>query len=359
MEAKVIIGIDFSKDTFDVSVLFSINEVKNAPHMAFGNDSQGYKQMLDWVKSLTKVKRSEWLFCGENTGVYSYDLSVMLAKKGLFMWLEDPMQINRCSGVRLDKTDEKDSLSIAEYAFRFIDRAKRFMPKSKTMEDIELYMNQRQSLVSIVVELQNENTSLSSSSRTSAAKTKIINNNKSAIAKFRKQIAHYEKEIERLIKSESSLSENYKRVKSVKGVGICIATAVLTYTDNFRKCNNPRQFAVYAGVVPHKHESGTSIKWGEHTRKRCNRKLRVLLTQGAQSAAMYDPEMKAYMQRMLARGKEYNLVINNIRYKLIKRIFAVIKNGRDYIVGADNYGMAKMMAKETMNQKNKNNNYIA
>jgi transposase len=81
--------------------------------------------------------------------------------------------------------------------------------------------------------------------------------------------------------------------------------------------------------VPFPDESGT-IKKGNRISNLANKELKVLLTQCARSAAQYNPELRKYYQRKKAEGKIDRVVINNIRNKLVHRIFAVVKSGKVY-----------------------------
>lgn len=45
----------------------------------------------------------------------------------------------------------------------------------------------------------------------------------------------------------------------------------------------------------------------------------------------YDPEIKAYFDKKVEEGKPKMLVINNIRAKIISRVFATIKRGTPYV----------------------------
>ena len=107
----------------------------------------------------------------------------------------------------------------------------------------------------------------------------------------------------------------------------------IAYTENFTSFSNPRSYAVYVGVVPFDHSSGTSI----HGRKRvshiANKELKQELNQAARSAMEWDKEMNAYAERKM-ETKCYKIVLNNIKFKLILRMFAVVKKGEMYV---DNY----------------------
>lgn len=105
----------------------------------------------------------------------------------------------------------------------------------------------------------------------------------------------------------------------------------LAYTENFTSFSNPRSYAVYVGVVPFDHTSGKSI----HGRKRVshivNKELKQELNQAARSAIVWDKEMNSYAENKL-KTKCYKIVLNNVKFKLILRIFAVVKK-RENVCG--------------------------
>jgi len=49
------------------------------------------------------------------------------------------------------------------------------------------------------------------------------------------------------------------------------------------------------------------------------------------NAKKYDTEMMLYFERKVAEGKNKMLVLNNIRCKLLGRIFAIIKRNTPYV----------------------------
>ena len=105
---------------------------------------------------------------------------------------------------------------------------------------------------------------------------------------------------------------------------------LIIHTDNFAAFETARQLACYCGVVPFEKSSGTSINGGNHISQLANKDVKVLLTQCARCAVQHDKELAAYYVRKIAQGKKERLVINNVRNKLIHRIFAVVTNKIPY-----------------------------
>ena len=146
MKKSLFIGIDFSKKTFDVSILHQ-NNLLSVDYQQFDNNKEGCAALLKWIKSLTKTPVASWLFCGEHTGLYTLCLSEFLLKKELFVWLENPLQIKQSSGIKREKNDKADSRDIALYAYRFQDRARRYQLPDKALKSLELLFSFRQRLI--------------------------------------------------------------------------------------------------------------------------------------------------------------------------------------------------------------------
>ena len=136
---KVFIGIDFSKQKFDATVIKAegIAESSARVHSSFQNGVKGYREFLRWVRSNAPgTDMSEWLFCGEDTGLYSVPLSRHLYGKGYDIWIEDAYRIRHSIGIQRSKSDKADSSNIAEYAMRQQDKARMYVPLSPALEGL-------------------------------------------------------------------------------------------------------------------------------------------------------------------------------------------------------------------------------
>jgi len=107
---------------------------------------------------------------------------------------------------------------------------------------------------------------------------------------------------------------------------------MLVTTNNFTGFENGRKYACYSGIAPFEHTSGISIKGKTRVSNLANKKIKALLSNGANSAYKWDPEMKKYYKRKIAEGKDHKLVINAISCKLVNRVFAVIKRQTPFVV---------------------------
>ena len=141
---NLFIGIDFSKEKIDATVISAIGLVEQSAKVSseFKTTACGYRQFLKWVEEHSNgIDMSSWLFCGENTGDYSKPLCNYLYGKGYDMWLENAKCIKDASGLRRLKTDRADSAMIAEYAMRNHDRALYYRPLSDSLSQLsELFL---------------------------------------------------------------------------------------------------------------------------------------------------------------------------------------------------------------------------
>lgn len=303
------IGIDFSKSKFDVSLL-ERTDLKDVVQSTFDNTATGYKEFLRWVSKQSTIKRESWLFCGEQTGLYSRGLAEFLAKKQLFIWLENPLQIKNSSGIKRVKTDRFDSLVIAQYAYRYIDKAVVYKPQEKEITALQLLVSYRSRLVKSKVMLETSANEMRRVMQRDPTARFVYQSSMHEIERIKKQIQGIEKKMHETIMTYS-LKENYLLMLSIKGIGMQIAVAMLIHTNNFLDFQTARQLASYCGCAPFPNESGTMDK-------------------GSRISRLANKELAAYFDRKIAQGKSKRLVINNVRNKLIQRIFAVVTNKIPY-----------------------------
>ena len=121
-------------------------------------------------------------------------------------------------------------------------------------------------------------------------------------------------------------------MESIPGIGRVTALYLITITQVFARFANGRKFACFAGVAPFEYRSGSSIRGKTKVSPLANKKIKSLLHMASLSAVRYDPELRLYYKRKKEEGKHSMLVLNNIKFKLIQRAFAVINRQTPYVV---------------------------
>ncbi len=113
------IGIDPSADTFTCSI-FKEGECIGNPR-TLESTPEGPDELLSWI-SKADCTRHNTLICVENTGVFSEMLLYQLHRAAWPVVLIEPIKVHRAFEKDRPKTDEIDSLKIAEYAWRYRDK---------------------------------------------------------------------------------------------------------------------------------------------------------------------------------------------------------------------------------------------
>ena len=137
-----------------------------------------------------------------------------------------------------------------------------------------------------------------------------------------------------IISDDMEVKRNYDLVSSVKGIGLINTINTIVYTNNFKSFETPRQYACYIGVAPFDHSSGTSVRGKTQVSKICRTQQKAELSMAARCAIVHDPGLKRYYQRKMKEkggGKNaHGVVLNAIKFKLILRMFSVVRSGEPY-----------------------------
>lgn len=326
---KLFIGIDISKDWIDYSTFQS--ETKTlVPGDRVENNSAKIRSFL---KKFT-CQNSGIHVVFEHTGVYGLELSMALEKLDIPYSVVPANEIKMSIGVRRGKSDVVDAARIAEYAGVNSHKLKTCKLPSKKILSIKQLLAYRSQLRKLCSSLKNSMKPHKANAKLTGLND-IIKDIWQKIEALEKDIESIEMKITRIIESEDGLSRNFNYLKSVKGVGSVIAAHMLVITGNFSNFDDPRKFNCYAGLAPFEHSSGSSIRGRVRTSHLANKEIKTLLSNGVNSAIMYDPQIKKYYQRKLNEGKEKKVIKNAVACKLVYRMFAVIKRQSNYVILAN------------------------
>ena len=339
---KLFVGIDFSKEKIDVAIIFAegLTETSMRLFNEFKNSVSGYKQLVKWVEeSSNETEPSLWLFCGENTGDYSKPLCNFLYGRGFDMWLENAKCIKDASGIRRLKSDRTDANMIAEYAMRNNDKAIVYEPLSESLSQLRELFLYRQMVVRHRCSFQVRRGEKRLNMEKSPVKTMISQSGRHIVTELNKEIEKIDKRIAELIDSDEELAQVFTIVTSIPGIGTQNAVCLMVYTDNFRRFNfDSRKIACYYGIAPFGRDSGTSVHTDPHVHYMANRQIKAMLSQAALSAAKFNPVIASYYSRLIERGKKRQIVLNNVKNKLVHIVTAMVRNkqlfDKDYKISA-------------------------
>jgi transposase len=325
---KNVIGVDVSKEKLDFCLH---QDEKTRKEWTLPNSATAIKNSLKALLKECKCDVSEILVCAEYTGQYTYPLSCACDELGLSLWLENPAQIKHSSGVQRGKNDPLDARRIAAYACRFQDRVRLFSLPEKNIASLKQLISERDMYIVDKGKYQGQLTDQKRfmDPQDYQKKSKRL---KKLIAGLEESLTIIEQEIQRLIDNDDTLANQHKLLCSIDGVGERTAVKMIVETNAFKDFDNARKFCCHAGVAPFQYTSGSSIHSRNRVSNRADKSIKTLLHMAALVVATRkkDGELREYYLRKVAEGKNKMLVLNAIRAKLITRMFAVIKNNREY-----------------------------
>jgi len=335
MERELYIGVDVSKNWLDLAYYDGVVVDWKQGHIRVDNKESGYIQIDRWLKKLG-VNREYVLFCMEYTGLYCQDFRLWLERKGYVYGMVQPRKMHRFepdlgeNERALDriKTDEMDSFRIAIYCENHCRKIKAspsrlpgeaYFRLKRLMAERKQYTRQ-----SVLYKQHLHDISVYDTEGSRERK-------KAGLGLLTEQIRQTDAEIRRIIESDPALKRNYELLCSIKGVGIVVAVETIVLTENFTSITNPRKYACYIGIAPAKKESGVSVRGGEHVSRKGFTQAKADLSLICLVAIRHDPGIRAYWQRKKAEGKHSGIVLNAVKFKIVLRMFAVIKRQKPYV----------------------------
>lgn len=319
---SIILGVDVSKLTLDIS------SAEQGLHLEIPNDNRGFTSFMKWCR-LSGIDLKTAFVVLEHTGGYEYRFLQFCESKNIRYCRVPGLEIKRSIGMTRGKSDQVDSFRISRYGEEKIRRLKPDRPLDVNIIQLKQLLSYRKRLV-------RENAGLLNTVKErqhvfqSPKHDIIIRLSKQKMRLNERLIGSIEAEIMQLIGSNESFLINYRILTSIKGIGPVNAWMTIAYTENFTGFTDARKYAVYVGVIPFDNLSGTSIKGRKRVSHLANKELKQELTQAARVAIKHDKEIKAYAERKLV-NKHFGVVVNNVRFKLLLRIFSLIKRGELYV----------------------------
>ena len=325
---KIYVGIDISKEKCNLCYRRDLEIVREEE---CSNDVKALKKAFKVALKVLGASVDEVLVCAEYTGRYIYPLTVACQELDIFLWLDDPTRIKNSMGLTRGKNDVIDAARIAEYAFRYSDKAVRYCIPDAALVSMKNLLADREFLLIDRKRYQSQLTDQKKYMAPGDFKHKS-GRWKKVIKSIDEQIAAIDTEIETLIAADPVLTRQKELLVSIDGIGERIAINMIAITVGFTRFQNARQFCSFAGLTPYKYDSGTSVRSKAKISKRANQTMKALLHLAAVSAAthMKEGEYKDYFERKTKEGKHVMCVLNVIRAKLVHRMFSVIKRDTEY-----------------------------
>jgi transposase len=153
------------------------------------------------------------------------------------------------------------------------------------------------------------------------------------ISSFAKRISELQKEIKDIDKKLDKIGEKDKAVihlKTVPGVATKLASRFIGEIGNIHRFPSEKQLAVYCGIACVNNDSGkmTKAKAAYKANKICKQTLIVM----AGGSIRLSSQCKDYYLKKRAEGKSHNHTLRCLARQMIKVIYKMLTEDRDYII---------------------------
>ena len=310
-EVTQIIGIDVSKDKFDV-----FNEKEG--HSVFDNSVTGFKAFLK--------KYGKTIHCVmEATGCYYQQLATYLYTHGAKVTVINPVVGKRFIQMNLqhNKTDKVDAMMLYKLGTRH--PLSDWRPEPEELQDCRLINNTLTLYFKHQTALKIKLHNLETRGRKSGA---LVASIKRQLERLKKEIQKLEKEVEELVKIVNQpLLTN---LRTIPGIGPKAGVQIIAYSGGLQRFENHKQLSAFFGLDPTERSSGTSVRGRSKISKRGNPLMRKQLFLSSFMASQHNPQCKALYDRIVNKGKSKKLALIAVANKLLAQALAISKSGIPY-----------------------------
>lgn len=325
---KQIVGIDISMNTFNTrfGTTDNLQKIVLSSDQSFDNALPGFKKLLQWALNSRVSADIPLIFVMEATGVYYQQLAYFLVDNNCSVAVVLPNKIkNYCKSLSSkSKTDPLDAAAITRFGLE--RQLSLWTPPSETLKALHSLTREYHALKSTITEIKNQCHALTSSFQPLKS---TLKRKKLLIATLQRQAQQIEHELHELVDADSTLSERVPKICTAKGIGFMTVVSVLAETQCFKLVTKQKQLASYAGYDIVFNDSG--MKKGKTSiSKKGNKFLRNAVFMPALAACRYNPVMKEFYQRLIAKGKNKKLALIAVARKLLLLIYTLWKNNSTF-----------------------------
>jgi transposase len=300
----LVIGIDVSKAKLDIAL------GSNGPLEIIENTNQ---QIIG--KLIQKIKDPvNTLIVMEATGGYESGLVDLLHESNLALAVVNPRRVRDfAKGIGLDaKTDAIDAQVIAKYGE--VVNPQQHVAKTDSEKKLNALVTRRQQLLGLITQ---ENNRLQQT-----GDGEIQNFIRETLKTLKKQVKTIDKLISQCVAADKKNARKIEILQSVKGVG---AVSVSTFIAELPELGelNRGEISKLVGVAPMNKDSGQTS--GKRRTTGGRNSVRRVLYMATLVATRFNPRIKAFYVRLLAKGKPKKVALVAAMRKLLTIINTLIK----------------------------------
>ncbi|MFZ5493954.1 MAG: IS110 family transposase [Verrucomicrobiota bacterium] len=308
------LGIDMAKRTFVAALWFDPQRSLKAQ---FDNHANGFRKLRTWLQAHGVGHLRVAL---ESTSTYAEALVEWLHARGHTVFLLNPERTAhyaRACGQR-NKTDPADAVTLA--AFIAQHEATPWQPAPPEQRPLRSLTRARAQLVDharqLAVQLQ-------------TAEAPGRQHLQALLTAARRELAALGRAIAAHLKAQVPLREQVRRLMTVQGVGLVTAATVLAELPPVTAQSDPRARSAWAGLTPRRWQSGPR-EWTTRLSRKGNAHLRQALYLPALVAKRYNPLLRAFAERLAAKGKPTGAILGALSHKMLRLLIGLLRANTDF-----------------------------
>lgn len=290
-----VVGIDVAKKKIDIA------DSHGSTVKTIGNNK---KELTQWINSI--AERTATIVVMEATGGYESLLVELLHQHQIALAVVNPRRVSSFAiGIGRDaKTDPIDAGTIVLFG-EVVQPAPQV---AQSDEQIKLggFVERRRQILDLMNQEQN---------RSQQTRDKDIRKSIDIVLKtLQKQLETLDKQIADAVKADESSARKVEILNSVKGIGPVTVSTIVAELPELGKLNR-QEVAKLVGVAPMNNDSGQSI--GKRKTAGGRSGVRRTLYMATLVATRFNPRIKAFYQRLLAKGKLKKVALTAAMRKLV------------------------------------------
>ncbi len=314
------VGIDISKDTFDLAFAVPASQQHKFP-----NTAAGFDQLLDLLTQTGPEHGWPCHIVMEASGPYYQQLAAFLHANQIAVSVVNPLIIRRFAQMRMirAKTDKKDAQTIARYGEA--EHPAPWAPVPHREQELRQLRSSLELLEAQRIALSNHSHAQQQGNCLNVCAGQVIAD---TLAVVEQQIQRVQQQMARI--AQAAYGQSLTVLESVPGIGRKTAIVLLSATGCFSRFSSARQLCSYFGICPRVYESGTSVRGKSRITKMGMGGVRKLLYMCAISAARYNESCRELYERLKAKGKATRAALMAVANKLVRQAFAVVTTNTPY-----------------------------
>lgn len=310
-------GIEVSKDKL---VVYKKGRYEAYSWREYTNKGRGHKALVKYLTDDGRKARAVM----EATGVYSLDVAILLSKQpDIEVMVLNPLRSHHFAQVVLNrsKNDKVDSMALLEFAERM-----EFVPFNPPLEKIYALRSIARRITSLNNQCVRQKNQKHASKSTRTTPKEVLKSTNAVIRVLDREIANLTNAAMKLIESDADLHHKFNLLVTIPGIAMISAIQILGEIAFYGQFLNRKKLVALAGLDPVEKQSGKSKPVDKGISKRGSSNFRRALYMPAMVAKRCDPNIKAFNEHLIGKGKKPKLITVAVMRKLIHSISGMFKN---------------------------------